>query len=84
MKTGVILYEFEQPYMYENPVFHSFYVLAMELRVRKYVVRDHPFQHSLASTLFDLDAPYAFLLFWLHLDSVHHPFDHVHGGSVPS
>ncbi|KAL4321784.1 hypothetical protein AHAS_Ahas14G0145100 [Arachis hypogaea] len=62
METSVILFELERPYVYENPVLHSFYVVATEPRLRKYVVRDLPFQHPLASPLFDLDAPYAFLL----------------------
>ncbi|KAL4365557.1 hypothetical protein AHAS_Ahas07G0118000 [Arachis hypogaea] len=44
--------------------------------------RDHPIQYPLVSPLFDPDAPYAFLLSWLHPDSVHHPFDHMHGGLV--
>ncbi|KAL4328791.1 hypothetical protein AHAS_Ahas13G0235400 [Arachis hypogaea] len=56
----------------------------MEPRVRKYVVRDHPFQHSLASPLFDHDPSYVFSLSWLHPNSVHHPFDHMHGGPVPA
>ncbi|KAL4288052.1 hypothetical protein AHAS_Ahas19G0247600 [Arachis hypogaea] len=83
MKTGVIFNEFEQPYVYEDLVLHNFYVVTAKPRVRKYVVRDHSFQHPLTSPLFDLDAPYAFSLSWLHSDSVHHPFDHLHGGPGP-
>ncbi|KAL4343927.1 hypothetical protein AHAS_Ahas11G0127300 [Arachis hypogaea] len=49
-----------------------------------YIVRDYPFQHSLASPLFDPDAPYAFPLSWLHPNSVHHLFDFMNGGPVPA
>ncbi|KAL4316938.1 hypothetical protein AHAS_Ahas15G0335100 [Arachis hypogaea] len=84
MDTGVIFYELEQPYVYEDPVLHIFYVVAAKPRVCKYVVKDHPFQHSLASTLFDLDAPYDFPLSWLHPDSIHYPFDFMYGDSVPA
>ncbi|KAL4374243.1 hypothetical protein AHAS_Ahas05G0162300 [Arachis hypogaea] len=84
MDMGVILYVLEKPYVYKNPVLHSFYVVAMEPRVRKYVVRDHPFQHLLASPLFDPDVSYTFLLSWLYPDFVHHPFDFMHGGPVPA
>ncbi|KAL4285774.1 hypothetical protein AHAS_Ahas19G0019800 [Arachis hypogaea] len=66
----------------KDPALYSFYVVAAESRVRMYVVRDHPFQHSLASPLFDPDAPYAFPLSWLYPDFVHHPFDFMHGGLV--
>ncbi|KAL4285775.1 hypothetical protein AHAS_Ahas19G0019900 [Arachis hypogaea] len=30
METGVIFYELEQPYVYEDPALHSFYVVAAE------------------------------------------------------
>ncbi|KAL4371762.1 hypothetical protein AHAS_Ahas06G0198200 [Arachis hypogaea] len=82
MEMGVIFYEFEQSYVYEDPVLHNFYVVVAESRVRKYVVRDHPIQHLSASPLFDSDAPYSFSLSWLHPDSVHLPFDHMHGDPV--
>ncbi|KAL4381709.1 hypothetical protein AHAS_Ahas04G0160600 [Arachis hypogaea] len=84
METGVIFYEFEQSYVYEDPVLHSFYMVVAESRVCKYIIRDNPFQHSLASPIFDLDARYAFSLSWFHLDSIHHPFDHVHEGPLPA
>ncbi|QHO49274.1 Calcium-transporting ATPase 8, plasma membrane-type [Arachis hypogaea] len=82
MEMGVILYELKQPYVYKKHILRNFYVVAAEPRIRKYIVRDNPFQHLLASPLFDPDAPYAFLLSWLHPDSVHHPFDHMHGGPI--
>ncbi|KAL4391139.1 hypothetical protein AHAS_Ahas03G0215200 [Arachis hypogaea] len=41
-------------------------------------------QHLLASPLFDPDTLYAFSLSWLHPDSVHYPFDHMHGGLIPT
>ncbi|KAL4343932.1 hypothetical protein AHAS_Ahas11G0127800 [Arachis hypogaea] len=82
METGVILYELKQPYVYKDSIIRNFYVVAAEPRIRKYIVRDHPFQHLLASPLFDPDASYAFSLSWLHPDSVHHPFYHMHGGPV--
>ncbi|KAL4288104.1 hypothetical protein AHAS_Ahas19G0252800 [Arachis hypogaea] len=34
METGVIFYELEHPYVYKDPVLHSFYVVATEPRVR--------------------------------------------------
>ncbi|KAL4337390.1 hypothetical protein AHAS_Ahas12G0105400 [Arachis hypogaea] len=70
--------------MYEDTILHSFYVVAVESRVRKYVVRDLPLQHSLDSPLLDPDTPYAFPLSWLHPDSVHHLFDFMHRGLVPT
>ncbi|KAL4357021.1 hypothetical protein AHAS_Ahas09G0145000 [Arachis hypogaea] len=80
MEMGVIFYELQQPCVYGDLVLHSFYVVAAEPRVCKYVVRDHPFQHPPASPLFDPDAPYDFPLSGLHPNSVHHPFDDIHTG----
>ncbi|KAL4315223.1 hypothetical protein AHAS_Ahas15G0163600 [Arachis hypogaea] len=61
METGVIFYEIEQPYVYNDPVFHSFYLVAAKPRVHKYLVRDNPFQHSLASPIFDPNAPFGYV-----------------------
>ncbi|KAL4328528.1 hypothetical protein AHAS_Ahas13G0209100 [Arachis hypogaea] len=74
METGVLFYELEHPYIYEDSMFHSYYILAAESCIQLYVLRDHPFQHPLDNPYFDPDAPYEFLLSWLHPDTPDHPF----------
>ncbi|KAL4329685.1 hypothetical protein AHAS_Ahas13G0324800 [Arachis hypogaea] len=47
---------------------------AAELRVRLYVLHDHPFQNLINTPFFEPNAPYEFPLSWLHLDAPHHLF----------
>ncbi|KAL4373598.1 hypothetical protein AHAS_Ahas05G0097800 [Arachis hypogaea] len=74
IETGILFYEVDQPYIYEDPVFHSCYTLTTEPRMRLYVLCDHPFQHLLVSPSFDPDAPYEFSLSWLYPDAPGYPF----------
>ncbi|KAL4343925.1 hypothetical protein AHAS_Ahas11G0127100 [Arachis hypogaea] len=52
----------------------------VEIRTRIYILRDHPFSHSINTPQFNLDMPYEFSLQWLHPDAPFHPF---HDGPVP-
>ncbi|QHN93873.1 uncharacterized protein DS421_17g596390 [Arachis hypogaea] len=80
METGVIFYEMDPPYIYEDIVQHRFYVVAAEIRTRMYILRDHPFHHPIDTPQFNPDMPYEFPLQWLHPDAPFHPF---HDGPVP-
>ncbi|KAL4337122.1 hypothetical protein AHAS_Ahas12G0078600 [Arachis hypogaea] len=80
METGVLFYEMDIPYIYEDFVQRRFYVVAAEIRTCMYVIRDHPFHHSINTSLFNSDMPYEFLLHWLHPDASFHPF---HDRPVP-
>ncbi|QHN77833.1 uncharacterized protein DS421_19g656260 [Arachis hypogaea] len=74
METGVIFYEFEDPYVYEDPVHHSYFIMGLEPRIRQYALPNRAFQHPLSSLHFDPDALYDFPLSWLHPDAPGHPF----------
>ncbi|KAL4276411.1 hypothetical protein AHAS_Ahas20G0204500 [Arachis hypogaea] len=74
METRVLFYDLEHLRIYEDPVQHSFYIVASEHRVCMYVLRDHCFRHPINTLLFNLDMPYEFSLAWLHPDIPHHPF----------
>ncbi|QHO20151.1 uncharacterized protein DS421_11g335370 [Arachis hypogaea] len=74
METGMIFHEFEDPYIYEDPVYYGYYILSAEPPMRRYVLQNCPFQHPLSSLHFDPDAPYDFSLSWLHPDAPVHPF----------
>ncbi|KAL4344381.1 hypothetical protein AHAS_Ahas11G0172700 [Arachis hypogaea] len=74
METRILFYELDHPHIYKDPVYHSFYIIAAEPRVRLYVLRDHPFQHPIDIPFFDLDTPYEFPLSWLHPGAPYHPF----------
>ncbi|QHO52113.1 uncharacterized protein DS421_2g36770 [Arachis hypogaea] len=80
METGIIFYEMDPPYIYEDIVQHRFYVVATEIRTRMYILRDHHFHHPIDTPQFNPDMPYEFLLQWLHPDAPFHPF---HDGPVP-
>ncbi|KAL4275665.1 hypothetical protein AHAS_Ahas20G0129900 [Arachis hypogaea] len=58
METRALFYELEYPYKYKDSIFGSYYIIAMDPCIRLYVIRDHPFQHSLDSPDFDSNAPY--------------------------
>ncbi|QHN86272.1 uncharacterized protein DS421_16g544680 [Arachis hypogaea] len=70
----MIFYEFEDRYVYEDPVYYGYYILSAEPRMRRYVLQNCPFQHPLSTLLFDPDAPYDFSLSWLLPDAPVHPF----------
>ena len=70
----MIFYEFEDPYVYEDPVHHSYFIMGLEPRIRRYALPNRAFQHPLSSPHFDPDAPYDFPLSWLHPDAPGHPF----------
>ncbi|KAL4357507.1 hypothetical protein AHAS_Ahas09G0193600 [Arachis hypogaea] len=74
METGVIFYELDYPYIYEDSMNRNFYVVVAEPRVRIYVLHNHSFQHPINTSHFNPDAPYGFSLSWLHPDAAHHPF----------
>ncbi|KAL4305637.1 hypothetical protein AHAS_Ahas16G0098200 [Arachis hypogaea] len=74
METGVIFYEMDPPYIYEDIVQHRFYVVAAEIRTRMYILRDHPFHHPIDTPQFNPNMPYEFPLQWLHPDAPFHPF----------
>ncbi|KAL4299906.1 hypothetical protein AHAS_Ahas17G0147700 [Arachis hypogaea] len=74
METGVLFYEVEHPFIYENPTFGSYYIYCREPCIRLYILRDRPFLHLLDSPDFDLDMSYDFSLSWLHPDAPGHPF----------
>ncbi|QHO12401.1 uncharacterized protein DS421_15g506620 [Arachis hypogaea] len=77
METGVIFYEVKDLYIYEDPVYHGYYILSVEPCMRFYALQNRPFQHPLYSPLFDPDDPYDFSLSWLHPDAPGHPFSDV-------
>ncbi|QHN92969.1 uncharacterized protein DS421_17g588620 [Arachis hypogaea] len=74
METGVIFYEMDPPYIYEDIVHHRFYVVAAKIRTRMYILRDHPFHHPIDTPQFNPDMPYEFPLQWLHPDAPFNPF----------
>ncbi|KAL4371797.1 hypothetical protein AHAS_Ahas06G0201700 [Arachis hypogaea] len=80
METGVLFYETDPPYIYEDIVQHRVYVVAAEIRTRMYILCYHPFRHPVNTPHFNPDMPYEFLLHWLHPDALLHPF---HDGLVP-
>ena len=43
METGVIFYEVEDLYIYEDPVYYGYYILSAEPRMRRYVLQNCPF-----------------------------------------
>ncbi|KAL4321533.1 hypothetical protein AHAS_Ahas14G0120000 [Arachis hypogaea] len=57
METGVIFYEMDPPYIYEDIVQHRFYVVGAEIRTRMYILHDHPFSHPIDTPQFNPDMP---------------------------
>ncbi|KAL4316019.1 hypothetical protein AHAS_Ahas15G0243200 [Arachis hypogaea] len=74
METGVIFFEMDPPYIYEDIVQHRFYVVGAEIRTRMYILRIHLFSHPIDTPQFNPDMPYEFLLQWLRLDALFHLF----------
>ncbi|KAL4373268.1 hypothetical protein AHAS_Ahas05G0064800 [Arachis hypogaea] len=62
MEMGLIFYELDPLFIYEDSTFGSYYVLGIKPRVRLYVLRDRPFAHPINSLDFDPDQLYDFSL----------------------
>ncbi|KAL4371465.1 hypothetical protein AHAS_Ahas06G0168500 [Arachis hypogaea] len=74
METGILFYEMEPPYVYEDLEQHRFYIVAVEIRIHMYILRDHPLRYLINTLLFNLDMHYDFPLHWFHPDALFHPF----------
>ncbi|KAL4390707.1 hypothetical protein AHAS_Ahas03G0172000 [Arachis hypogaea] len=66
MEAGVLLYELDPPFIYEDLIFISYYILGAESHVCLYILRDKPFTHLIDSLDFNLDQLYDFSISWLH------------------
>ncbi|KAL4365231.1 hypothetical protein AHAS_Ahas07G0085400 [Arachis hypogaea] len=69
-----MFYEFDLLFIYEDPMFGSYYVLGAEPHVRLYILCDIHFTHPIDSSYFNPNHPCVFPLSWLHSDSHGHPF----------